>query len=210
MKISISFMKSLLSSRETIQKINQTNCDYIHVDIMDGKFTKNKSYTIGELKHLLANTSKKLDVHLMVKNPLKYIDELATLNISYLTFHYEAVSNPIELINYIKDMGIKVGLALKPKTRIKKISEFLPYLDLVLVMAVEPGKGGQELLPDQLQKVDELAHLKLSNNFLIALDGGINDENISDINALGVDIVVTGSFVTMSDNYQTQINKLKK
>ncbi len=210
MKISISFMKSLLSPKETIQKIDKTDSDYIHVDVMDGKFTKNKGYTIGELKNLLANSSKKLDIHLMVKNPLKYIDELSTLNVSYFTFHYETVNDPIELINYIKNMGIKAGIALKPKTKVKKISNLIPYLDLVLVMGVEPGKGGQELLTEELLKIDELNKFKSNNNFLIALDGGVNDQNIDIIYDKKVDIIVSGSFITMSDNYQEQLNKLKK
>jgi len=209
MKFSISFMKSLLSAKDTIKALNATDCDYLHVDLMDGKFTKNKNYTIGELKTLLANTNKPLDVHLMVNNPLKYIDELATLNIEYITFHYEAVTNPLELINYIKSLGIKVGIALKPKTKIKKIRELIPYIDLILVMGVEPGKGGQELLPKQLDKIRELESLKFTYPFLIALDGGVNDENINELTLAGVDIVVSGSFVTMADNYQEQINKLK-
>jgi ribulose-phosphate 3-epimerase len=210
MKTSISFMKSLLSPKETIQKIDRTDANYIHVDVMDGKFTKNKGYTIGELKSLLINTTKQLDIHLMVKNPLKYIDELATLNVSYFTFHYETVNNPVEVINYIKNMGIKAGIALKPKTKVKKISNLIPCLDLVLVMGVEPGKGGQELLKEALLKLDELNDLKSNNNFFIALDGGINDQNIDDIYNKKVDIIVSGSFVTISDNYQEQLNKLKK
>lgn len=210
MKTSISFMKSLLSPKETVKKINETDCDYIHVDLMDGKFTKEKSYTIGELKTILANTNKPLDIHLMVKNPLKYINELATLNVIYLTFHYETESKPIELINYVKNLGIKVGIALKPKTKIKKIRELIPYLDLIVIMGVEPGKGGQELLPKQLDKIIELESLKFTYKFQIALDGGINDQNIDEVIATGVDIAVVGSFVTMSDSYQEQINKLKK
>ncbi|HOP66023.1 MAG TPA: ribulose-phosphate 3-epimerase [Bacilli bacterium] len=209
MKISVSFMKSLLSCKEAVKKIDATDCDYIHVDIMDGKFTKEKNYTIGELKSILSNTTKKLDVHLMVKNPQKYINDLATFNIEYITFHYESVSNPLELINYIKNFGIKVGLAIKPKTKIKKIRELIPYLDLIVVMGVEPGKGGQALIPKQLDKINELESLKFTYNFKIALDGGINEENIVDVAARGVDMIMVGSFITMSDNYQEQINKLK-
>ena len=210
MKTSISFMKSLLSPKETILKIEKTDCDYIHVDLMDGKFTKNKNYTIGELKSLVGNSSKKLDIHLMVNNPIKYIDELATLNVSYISFHYEAVTNHLELIEYIKNMGIKAGMAIKPKTKIKKIMDIIPYLDLIIVMGVEPGKGGQELIPEQLDKVKELSNLKSNNNFIIALDGGINDQNIEEVISSGTDLVISGSFVTMSENYQEQINKLKK
>lgn len=210
MKTSISFMKSLLSPKETIANIGKTDADYIHVDLMDGKFTKNKNYTIGELKSLVANATKKLDIHLMVEKPIKYIDELATLNVEYISFHYEAVNNHLELIEYINNMGIKVGMAIKPKTKIKKIIELIPYLDLIIVMGVEPGKGGQELIPEQLDKVKELNLLKSNNHFLIALDGGINDQNINEVILSGVDLVISGSFVTMNDNYQEQINKLKK
>lgn len=209
MKFSISFMKSLLNAKDTIKALNETDSDYIHVDLMDGKFTKDKNYTIGEIKSILVNTRKPLDIHLMVNNPLKYIDELATLNISYITFHYEAVNNPLELINYIKNLGIKVGIALKPKTKIKKIRELIPYIDLILVMGVEPGKGGQELILTQLDKIRELESLKFTYPFLIALDGGVNDENINELALAGVDIIVSGSFVTMADNYQEQLNKLK-
>lgn len=209
MKIAVSFLKSNLSNKETIKKIETTDADYIHVDLMDGKFVKNKSYTVSELKNLVGNTTKKLDIHLMTKNPLKYVDELATLNIEYLTFHYEAVENAYETINHIKDFGLKCGMAIKPKTNIKKIKDLLPLLDLILVMSVEPGKGGQEFMMNQLLKIEELKNLKKDYNYVIAVDGGVNEENIDAIKNAGADLIISGSFVTMADDYQNQIDKLR-
>lgn len=206
MKISVSFMKSNLSTKKTISEIEATNADYIHVDIMDGKFVKNKNYTISEIINLLGNTIKPLDIHLMVSNPIKWIDALATLNVAYITFHYEIKQDIIELINYVKDMGIKVGIAIKPKTNIKKIKDILSLVDLILVMGVEPGKGGQAFIPSQLEKINHLKELQSNYNYLIAVDGGINEDNVHDINT---DIIISGSFVTMSNNYQNQINKLR-
>ena len=209
MEIAVSFLKSNLSSKETIKKIEATDADYIHVDLMDGKFVKEKSYTIGEVKTLLGNSTKKLDVHLMTKNTRKYVEELATLNIEYLTFHYEAVDRPAEVIEHIHNLGLKCGMAIKPKTSLKKIKDLLPLLDLVLVMSVEPGKGGQLFIEKELEKINELNVLKPKYNYIIAVDGGINEENINEVKNAGADLIVSGSFITMADNYQEQIDKLK-
>lgn len=207
MKISVSFLKSNLSPKETIKEIGKTNADYIHVDIMDGIFVKNKNYTPGEIVNLLKDSTKPLDVHLMVKNPYKWIDHLATLKIDYLTFHYELKEDLNKIIDYVKSLGIKVGIAIKPKTSVKKIKDILPLIDLIIVMTVEPGKGGQEFMLSQIEKINTLKEIQPNYHYLIGVDGGINAENIQLINP---DIIITGSFVTMSDNYQLQINKLKK
>ncbi len=207
MKIAVSFIKSNKSYIETIKEIEKTDADFIHVDVMDGKFVKNKTFTLGELSKLLSKVTKPLDIHLMVSNPLKWIDDLATFNTIFITFHYEAISNPMEVINEIKSRGIKVGISIKPKTSINKIREFLPYIDQVLVMSVEPGKGGQAFKNDQILKINKLKEMQKDYSYLISVDGGINDENI---NLIDSDMVAVGSFITMNDNYQGQINKLRR
>lgn len=209
MKVSVSFLSSKLNTKETIKKIDNSIADYIHIDLMDGKFVKNKNFTPSKINELLKDTTKPLDVHLMVDKPLNYLDIFAYLNTEYLTFHFEAVKNPIEIINQIKKLGIKVGMSIKPNTTIKEIAPYLEHLDLVLVMSVEPGEGGQEFMTSILPKITELNNLKTKYNFIISVDGGINDQTSILVKEAGADLLVSGSFVCNQDNYDKQINILK-
>ncbi len=211
MKVSVSFITSKYKEKETIKKINETDAEYIHLDIMDGKFVKNKNYSFSEIVKFLENNTKKIDCHLMVSNPEKYIDNYATLDIDYLTFHFEAVKYPEKVIELIKNYGLKVGISLKPKTKVNKIKHLLPLIDQVLVMSVEPGKGGQEFILETLTKISELNELRTINNYnyIISVDGGINQDNINLIKELRADIVVVGSYVCLSDDYQESIEKLR-
>ena len=209
MKVSVSFLSSKLNTKETIKKIDNSIADYIHIDLMDGKFVKNKNFTPSKINELLKDTTKPLDVHLMVDKPLNYLDIFAYLNTEYLTFHFEAVKNPIEIINQIKKLGIKVGMSIKPNTTIKEIAPYLEHLDLVLVMSVEPGEGGQEFMTSILPKITELNNLKTKYNFIISVDGGINDQTSILVKEAGADLLVSGSFVWNQDNYDKQINILK-
>ena len=206
MKVSVSFIKSKYNERETIRFIDQTNADYLHVDVMDGKFVTEKNYTFGQIKEYVKETSKKLDVHLMCENPHKYIKDFALLNTEYLIFHLETVNNPEEIINEIHSYGIKCGISIKPDTEVIKLKPYLEKIEQVLVMSVEPGAGGQEFMPEIIQKIDDLKTLGLTN-FLISVDGGINESTIDYVR--NADMVVSGSFVCLSDNYQEQINKLR-
>ena len=198
---------SILTCNNRIQateKLNKTNTDYIHIDYMDGIFVDNKEFTIEEIKTLSKISIKKLDIHIMAENPEPIIQELKDLNIEYITIHYE-INKPLDkIINLIHNQGYKCGISIKPKTDPKNIIEYLEKIDLVLIMSVEPGKGGQKFIPDVLNKIKELKQ----NNLIIEIDGGINDTNIEELKNI-VDIVVVGSYITNSSDYNKQINNLK-
>lgn len=212
MKISASFLSIKNNIEENIVLLDQTNIDYLHVDIMDGKFVKNKTWKFKIINDLLKNTSKGKDVHLMVKNVRKYINKFKKLNPEYITFHLEASKNCLKLIKLIKKYGIKAGISIKPNTSVELLKPYLPYLDLVLVMSVEPGMGGQLFIDASIDKINELNMLREKNGYkyLIEVDGGINDVNAKELKQSNVDIAVVGSFITNSDDYQSQINKLDK
>ena len=208
MKISTSILSVKTDLKDAIDKLNNTDTDYLHIDIMDNIFVPNISWSYEFLKDRLINNSKPLDVHLMVSDVKKYIDDFSKLNPIYITFHYEAVDNVMEVINYIKSKNVKVGLAIKPGTKVTEIYDYLPYIDLLLVMSVEPGYGGQKFILNSSVKVNELVLYKeyKNLNYIIEVDGGINDETIKLVPK--VDIAVSGSFITNND-YQESINKLK-
>ena len=198
---------SILTCNNRIQateELNKTNTDYIHIDYMDGIFVDNKEFTIEEIKTLSKISTKKLDIHIMAENPEPIIQELKDLNIEYITIHYE-INKPLDkIINLIHNQGYKCGISIKPKTNPKNIIEYLKKIDLVLIMSVEPGKGGQKFIPDVLNKIKELKQ----NNLIIEIDGGINDTNIEELKNI-VDIVIVESHITNSRDYNKQTNNMK-
>ncbi len=210
MKISVSFLKSNNTYADTIKLINDTSCDYLHVDIMDGLFVPQKNFTPQDLESLLSKNNKPLDIHLMVNSPLDYLDTLTKFHPEYITIHLELEQNIKEIIAKIKKYNIKVGLSIKPETNISKLLPYLSDIDLVLIMAVNPGLGGQSFIPETLNKIKELNKYKDKYYFKTSVDGGINDITISKLLDLNIDIIVSGSYITTQDNYQNQINKLKK
>ncbi len=208
MLISTSFLSSKNIPKD-LMKLNKTDTDYIHVDVMDSKFVKNKSLPFSEMKNIYKYTDKRLDVHLMVKNPYKYIEQYATLNVEYITVHLELDEDIEDLLNYIKSFGLKCGLAIKPTTPVKDLVPFLPLLDLVIVMSVEPGQGGQEFISGIEDKIKELKTLiqEYKSKALISVDGGINEETKKLCSAAS--ILVSGSFILKEDDFQKQIDKLR-
>ncbi len=213
MEVSASILSKEYKPKELVSKFNQTDVDYIHLDIMDGKFVENKTWSISEIKKILTNNTKKLDVHLMVKNPYKFIMEYALLDVEYITFHYEATKNNKkinELIEKTKELGIKVGLSINPNTNVNEIEEFLPKLDLILVMSVYPGESGQTFMKSVLYKIDILDKLRKEKNynFKIEVDGGINNENVLNLKEKNVDIVVSASFI-QDGNIKEKIASLR-
>lgn len=205
MKVAVSFIKSKYNEKETIKFIDKTDADYLHLDIMDGKFVEHKNYTFREIEKLVQNTSKKLDVHLMCENPSKFIKDYALLNTECITFHLEAIKDPESIIEEIHSYGIKCGISIKPSTKVESLKPYLNRIEQVLVMSVEPGKGGQSFQMEAIDKINSLKELNL--NFIINVDGGINEETISYVK--NADMVVSGSYVCLSDDYQSQINKLR-
>lgn len=209
MKISVSYLSSYYSKEKTIELIEESSADYIHVDLMDGGFVPRKNFTTNEVLKLLKNHNLPLDIHLMVFDPEVYINDLKTLNPEYITFHLEATKNVIKTIELIKSNNIKVGLAIKPNTDILELMPYLSIIDLVLIMSVEPGSGGQQFIPESIKKLETLLSFRAYNNynFKIAMDGGINNETIHQVKDL--DIAVSGSYVCKSKDFNAQINSLR-
>lgn len=214
MKVGVSFLSIEPDKlEEGINNIDQSTCDYIHVDMMDGIFVPKTFLTIQDIKKISKTCEKPLDVHIMVSSPNKYIKEFAKMkNIEYLTFHYEAHRRPIDVINMIRHTNMKVGIAISPETKVSHIVPLLNHIDQVLVMSVKPGLGGQKFMEDILYKIETLRDIREENNYhyVINVDGGINEETVKLVREAGADMVVAGSYVVCSDNtYNEQIEKLR-
>lgn len=208
MKVSASFLSSKDPARD-LAKLNETDVDYIHVDIMDGKFVPNKTMPFSEMKNIYKYTSKRLDVHLMVEEPKKYIPLYAELNTEYITIHEEIDENIMECLEMIKSYSIKAGLSIKPNTKVSELIPYLPYIDLILVMSVEPGAGGQAFIEESEDRIKEIRELLNSYNIpaVINVDGGINDKTVD--KCRNCDIVTAGSYIVKSDNFQEKISSLR-
>lgn len=208
MLISTSFLSSKDIPKD-LSKLDLTSTDYIHVDIMDGKFVKNKTMPFSEMKHIYKYTSKRLDVHLMVKEPEKYINDYSTLNTEYITIHLEIDKDIEKYLLQIKNYGIKCGLAIKPDTPIKELVPYLPLIDLIIVMSVEPGMGGQEFIENTENKIEELRTLlnEYNSDAKISVDGGINNKT-KDL-CKKADILVSGSYIVYSEDFEEKINSLR-
>lgn len=206
---------SFLSSKDIpkfLTKLNDTDINYIHVDVMDGVYVKNKTMPFREMRHISDYTSKRLDVHLMVKNPLKYIPDYASLNTEYITIHKDIEDDLLTCLKEIKSYYIKTGIALKEEDEIKDIIPYLPYIDLILIMSVTPGAGGQSFQDETISKMREAQILKKEYSkdfsFIVSVDGGINADTIAKVNNY-VDMVVSGSYLSNSTNLQETIATLR-
>lgn len=211
MKISVSYLSSIFDKESTVRLIDKSSADYIHVDIMDGKFVP-KNNLDGDDFSYLDNTKKGLDVHLMTYNPEKYIEFFSKFKPLYITFHLESNTNIEETIKLIKTYGSKVGVSIKPNTDISYLEPYLNDIDLILIMTVEPGAGGQRFMFDMLEKVEDLNDLRYNKGYkyLIEVDGGINEYTAIRSRDSGVDILVSGSYVCHYENFDERIKHLKK
>lgn len=210
MKVSVSILSNEFKASDLIKKADKTDADFIHLDIMDGKFVENKSWTFSEILKLSSLTSKKLDVHMMVSNPSKYIDDYAMLNTEYYTFHYEAVKDVQKTINEIKTVGLKPGIAVSPETNISNIFPYLKDLKTVIIMSVIPGASGQKFMESILYKIEALRHEINDKGYDITInvDGGINNETINLVKEKGADMVVSASYLHKM-NMQEGIDSLR-
>ena len=177
---------------------------------MDGSFVSNTAFSFEDIKSISKHVTKPIDVHLMVNNPEEYVNFYKYLNPEYITIHYE-IDNYHKYIDMIKENNIKVGISIKPNTPVEVLYDILDKIDLVLIMSVEPGMGGQKFIDGSLIKIQKLRKYIDDNNLntTIEVDGGINDITSKQCISSGVDILVSGSYITNSDNYQEQINKLR-
>ncbi len=201
----------------TFYNLEVAKTDYFHIDVMDGKFVEQDTTEIMHeyCSHIKQISNLPLDVHLMVEDVKSYIDSFIPYAPNIITFHLEACKDKKEvlsLIKYIKENGIKVGISIKPNTKVEEILEYLPLVHLVLVMTVEPGYGGQKLIPETIEKVKALkAYISEKNiDIDIEVDGGINLENKEILKEAGVNIIVAGSAIINSKDYKEIIEKIKK
>ncbi len=192
MKLSISLL-SIKNRLEFIKKINDYDIDYIHIDVMDNTFTNNVAYSIEEIDEINKISNKKLDIHLMVNDPIKYINSFNNMNIEYIIFHVEIDKDINNLINTVHGMGYKCGLAMNPNTNIDVLEQYINNIDLILVMSVMPGYGGQLFINSIYNKLESLRNKY--KNITISVDGGINQDNIYKLSSL-VDMVVIGSYLS--------------
>ncbi len=196
-----------------IKSIEESGATWIHYDVMDGHFVPNISFGYSILKNIRPFTDLFLDVHLMISDPYKYLNEFISSGADLITFHYEAVEEGkiSSLIEEIHKNNIKAGMSIKPDTPVKKIIPYLKDLDLVLVMSVEPGFGGQSFMPSANDKIKELRHLIDDYHYacLIEVDGGINDQTVQQVREAGCDVVVAGSYFFNSLNRKAAVELLK-
>jgi ribulose-phosphate 3-epimerase len=193
-----------------IQMVENAKADWLHIDVMDGHFVPNITIGASAVKSIRKVTNLFFDVHLMVSEPQKYYQDFKKAGADLITFHSEVNVNKKNLIQDIKNSGIKAGISLKPKTSISGIKELLPYLDLVLVMTVEPGSGGQSFMYDMVSKINDLKNLISNHKYdcLVEVDGGINNQTAKVCINAGADVLVSGSYIFSSTNFKESIKSL--
>ncbi len=194
-----------------IEMINRSEADWFHVDVMDGVFVPNISFGMPVIKSIAKHATKPLDVHLMITDPDKYISDFAEAGANILTVHYEAATHLHRTIQAIKSNGMKAGVALNPHTPVSMLSEIIADIDLVLVMSVNPGFGGQSFIENTYKKLRQLREMKLSSNSncLVEVDGGVNNTNASLLVECGADVLVAGNYVFASNDPAAAIRSLK-
>ncbi|MDO9208073.1 MAG: ribulose-phosphate 3-epimerase [Sulfuricurvum sp.] len=194
-----------------VRAICDAGCDFVHVDVMDGHFVPNMTIGPVVVSAIAKAATKPLDIHLMVQNNTFFVDLFAPLKPEFISFHIEEEKNPHRLIQYIRSLGIKPAIVLNPHTPAEAIEYLLGDLDMVLVMSVNPGFGGQKFIPTVVEKIKRLKVLRdrINPNCLIEIDGGVGSSNIHMLKEAGVDVCVAGSYVFGAENYKIAIDSLR-
>ena len=202
---------NFLNLQEDINMVNTSNADWFHIDVMDGVFVPNISFGFPVISHIKKLAQKPLDVHLMIVNPDKYIEDFVKVGADYITVHYEACSHLHRTLQSIKKAGAKAGVVLNPHSSVDLLDDVLMDCDLVLLMSVNPGFGGQKFIENAYRKIaklkDKIIQQKLST--LIEVDGGVDATNAAKLVECGADVLVAGSYVFNSPNPKENINKIK-
>lgn len=198
--------------QQAVEMLNQSEADWIHVDVMDGVFVPNISFGMPVVKSIQQHAKKPLDVHLMITEPDRYLEDFKSLGADRLTVHYEACPHLHRTVQHIKELGCKAGVAINPHTSVRLLENILNDIDLVLIMSVNPGFGGQQFIEHTYQKLKDLKSLVQETNtsVLIEVDGGVSDQNAVKLSEAGVNAFVAGSFVFKSDNPTSTIANLKQ
>ena len=202
----------MLDFRNEIRKLEKSDIDMLHFDVMDGIFVNNITFGLPVLQQVRSATDMTLDVHLMIADPLKYAKRFAEFGADIISFHIESESDTLETIKAIKECGVKAAIAIKPATPAEAVYEYLPYLDMVLVMTVEPGFGGQSFIPETADKIKKLREKVNSIGIEtdIEVDGGINDKTASIVLNAGANVLVSGRYLFTSDDMKSAAAVLKE
>ena len=210
MKISVSILNSE-DKKEMIKILNNTNISYIHMDVMDGQFVPNISFGMPIIKAIRNKSDKVFDVHLMIENPSKYIDDFIDAGADIITIHYESEKHLDRTIEYIKAKGKKAAVALNPATPVHLLKNIIANLDMVLIMTVNPGFGGQKFIEYTIDKVKEVKEMsiKYNENLMIQVDGGIDSSNVQKVIDAGANVIVAGSAVFKNDVIEENIKALR-
>ena len=197
---------------EEVIKLHDAGADFIHIDVMDGEFVPNISFGMPVIKAIRNKTDKVFDVHLMINNPQRYIDDFIEAGADIITLHYESEKHLDRAIQYIKSKGVKAAVALNPATPVCVLKNIIANLDMVLIMSVNPGFGGQSFIPYSLDKIREVKQMAIEANnedILIQVDGGIDSNNVKDVVEAGANVIVAGSAVFKNGNIEENIKALR-